>query len=81
MSSCIAFRTTRNFCCLDVYGKHLFVVLNLDPSVAAGCEFARDVSNVGHQGTGDLQLRIEGPAQVEKAKELALLAYQTSLGA
>jgi hypothetical protein len=24
MKSCIAFRTSRNFCCLDVYGKHSF---------------------------------------------------------
>jgi len=79
LKSCIAFRTTRNFCCLDVYSKHLFVVLNLDPNVAKGYEFARDVSHVGHQGTGDLQLRIEGPEQVEKARELTLLAYQTSL--
>ncbi len=79
MSSCIAFRTTRNFCCLDVYGKHLFVVLSLDPSMAADCEFARDVSNVGHQGTGDLQLRIEGPEQIDKAKELAARAYRESL--
>jgi predicted transport protein len=81
LKSCIAFRTTRNFCCLDVYSKHVFVVLDLDPALAKGCEFARDVSNVGHQGTGDLQLHIERPEQVERAKELTLLAYQTSLRA
>jgi predicted transport protein len=81
LKNCIAFLTSHNFCCLDVYSKHLFLVLNLDPARGSGCEFARDVSSIGHQGTGDLQLRIEGPAQIEKAKELALLAYRTSLDA
>ena len=79
MRSCIAFRTTGNFCCLDVYRNHFFVVLNLDPAQAKDCAFARDVRGVGHQGTGDLQLRIEKPEQLEKAKELALLSYQRSL--
>ena len=81
MKSCIAFRTTRNFCCLDVYGKHLFLALDIDPVLGEGCEFARDVRGVGHQGTGDLQLRVQGPEQLEKAKELALLAYRMSLNA
>ena len=53
--------------------------MNLDPSAAAGCEFARDVRGVGHQGTGDLQLRVQGPEQMEKAKELAARAYRESL--
>jgi predicted transport protein/predicted type IV restriction endonuclease len=81
MKSCIAFRTTRNFCCLDIYGKHLFLALDIDPALGDGCEFARDVRGVGHQGTGDLQLRVQGPEQLEAAKQLALLAYQTSLDA
>lgn len=81
MKSCLAFRTSRNFCCFDIYAKHLFLALDLDPVLADGCEFARDVSRVGHQGTGGLQLRVEGPEQLEKAEQLALLAYQTSLGA
>jgi predicted transport protein/predicted type IV restriction endonuclease len=81
MKSCIAFRTKRNFCCLDIYGKHFFLALDLDPALADGCGFARDVSAVGHQGTGDLQLRVDGAEQIAKAKELALLAYQTSLRA
>jgi predicted transport protein len=81
MKSCLAFRTSRNFCCFDIYAKHFFLALDLDPALADGCAFARDVSGVGHQGTGDLQLRIEGPEQLEKAEQLALLAYQTSLGA
>jgi predicted transport protein/predicted type IV restriction endonuclease len=81
MRSYIAFHTVHNFCCLDVYGKHLFLALELDPTLADACEFARDVSGIGHQGTGDLQLRIAGTAQVEKAKELARLAYEASLRA
>ncbi|MGO8683098.1 MAG: DUF5655 domain-containing protein [Thermoleophilia bacterium] len=79
LSTYIAFHTRHNFCSLAVYPKHLFLDLNLDPAVADGCQFARDVTNIGHQGTGDLQLRIDKAEQIEKAKQLALLAYETSL--
>ena len=79
LKNCIAFRTSRNFCCLDVYHDHCFVVLELAPEAAEGCAFARDVSKVGHQGTGDLQLRIERPDQVEQARTLIRAAYEKSL--
>jgi predicted transport protein/predicted type IV restriction endonuclease len=81
MKSCIVFRTAKNFCCFDVYGNHLFLALDLDPALADGCEFARDVRGIGHHGTGALQLRVEGPEQVEEAKRMAVLAYERSLRA
>ena len=80
MSSYVAVRTRRNFCCLEAFSDHLFVVLDLDPGVAATCAFARNVKGVGHHGTGDLQLRIEGVEQVPEAKELARRAYEESTG-
>ncbi len=78
MPSYIAFRTARNFCCMDVYGNHFFVTLELDPKQATGCGFARDVSEIGHLGTGALQLRVEGPEQLEAAREFVRRAYQAS---
>lgn len=79
LRNCIAFRTRRNFCCFEVRKNHLLIALELDPAGAASCDFARDVSKVGHQGTGDLQLRIERPEQIEQAKELMAAAYERSL--
>jgi predicted transport protein len=71
----VAYRTTRNFCCLEVHQKHLFLYLALDPSAGIGCDFCRDVSKVGHFGTGNLEVRISSADQVETAKRLAAKAY------
>ncbi len=76
----VAFRTTRNFCCLEPHARHLFLYLSLDPALGAGCEFCRDVSSIGHFGTGYLEVRIERADQVAKARELALLAYEKAAG-
>lgn len=76
----VAFRTTRNFCCLEPHARHLFLYLSLDPALGAGCEFCRDVSTIGHFGTGDLEVRVERPEQVAKAKDLARLAYEKAAG-
>lgn len=76
----IAFRTTRNFCCLEVHGKHIFLYLALDSATGAGCDFCRDVRQIGHFGTGDLEVRVERADQVPKAKDLAKLAYEKAAG-
>ena len=78
----IAFRTTRNFCCLETHNKHLFLYLSLDPAIGKDCDFCRDMRKTGHFGTGDLEVRVEKAEQVEQAKALALTAYEkTSAGA
>lgn len=77
----IAFRTTRNFCCLEVHNRHVYLYLSLDPTVGGDFAFSRDVRTIGHFGTGDLEVRIEKADQVEQAKELARMAYEkTSAG-
>lgn len=77
----IAFRTTRNFCCLENHNKHLFLYLRLEPSVGKDCAFCRDVTAIGHFGTGDLEVRVEKADQVERAKQLVLMAYEKTAGA
>ncbi len=77
----IAYRTTRNFCCLEVHQKHIFLYLTLDPEVGKGLKFCRDVSNIGHFGTGNLEVRVENADQVLDAKRLIDLAYRSATGA
>jgi len=72
----IAFRTTRNFCCLEPHQKHILLYLTLNPVLGKECKFCRDMSGIGHFGTGDLEVRIEHADQVETAKELARKAYE-----
>jgi len=56
---------------------HVFLTLKLDPaSVALEKSFSRDVTHIGHWGTGDLELTLRTPADFEKAKSLIERAYQ-----
>lgn len=76
----VAFRRLKNFICMSLISKHdphIFMTLKLDPStVELEQGFSRDVTNIGHWGTGDLELCLCGPADIEKAKSLIERAYQ-----
>ena len=76
----IAYRTTRNFCCLEMHQKHIFLYLTLDPEAGEDYPFCRDVSNIGHYGTGNLEVRVERVDQVPDAKHLIELAYRNAAG-
>ena len=41
-------------------------------------EFLRNVSNIGHWGTGDLEVNLRSIAELEKAKALIALSYERS---
>lgn len=76
----VAFRRLKNFVCMGVIPKqdpHLFLIMKLDPaSLQLENGFSRDISNIGHWGTGDLELCLRNPADFEKAKPLIERAYQ-----
>lgn len=76
----VAFRRLKNFVCMSLISKldpHLFLILKLDPETVKLEEgFSRDVSRIGHWGTGDLELTLRSPADFEKAKALIERAYQ-----
>jgi predicted transport protein len=38
--------------------------------------FTRDVTNVGHLGTSNLEIRVNSAADLERAKHLLLRSYQ-----
>jgi predicted transport protein len=38
--------------------------------------FTRDISQLGHAGTGDLEIRIQTAADLERARPLLLRSYQ-----
>lgn len=76
----IAYRTTRNFCCLEIHQEHLFLDLTLDPALGEGCPLCQDVSNIGHFGTGGLRVRVTRAADVAIAKQFIDLAYQRVSG-
>lgn len=73
------FRRIRNFMAVVIMpGKNdpkLLVYLKL-PGELAEEGFSRDVSNIGHWGTGDLELTLRNMADWEKAKGLIEQSYQ-----
>jgi len=71
-----AFRKLKNFACIIVYPNRLLVMLKLDPSTVAFQEnFSRDVSQVGHWGSGDVELCLRTAADLEQAKSLLERCY------
>lgn len=76
----VAFRRLKNFVCMSLVSKqdpHVFLTLKLDPtSVELEKGFTRNVTNIGHWGTGDLEVVLRKPADFEKAKSLIERAYQ-----
>lgn len=76
-----AFRRLKNFACVEVHPqtKTLLVYLKVNPDDIALQEgFSRDVRNIGHFGTGDLELRIAKHEDLEKAFPLLQLSYDNS---
>ena len=72
-----AFKRLKNFASVEVHSKRLKVFLKVPPSeVVMEKGFTRDVSKMGHWGTGDLEVTMDTLAHLEKAKPLALRSYE-----
>ncbi len=71
-----AFRRLKNFACVIAYPNRLLITLKLDPAtVALEAGFSRDVSQVGHWGTGDVELCLFSAADLQKAQALLERSY------
>jgi predicted transport protein len=75
----IAFRRMKNFVtvqCAPTKGS-LYFYLNLNPdTVDLEKDFSSDLRKVGHQGTGDLELKILSLEDLEKAKPLIKRSFE-----
>jgi len=75
----IAYRRIKNFACVELRNQlgKLLIYLRINPdTVTLEPGFLRDVRGIGHFGTGDLEVTIQGPADLERAKALFDAAYQ-----
>ena len=77
----VAFKRFRNFACVEVHpnvGK-ILVYVKVDPStIDLQAGFTRDVRDIGHFGTGDLEITIQKDDDLERAKPLILRSYEAS---
>ncbi|MGZ2502777.1 DUF5655 domain-containing protein [Rhizobium leguminosarum] len=74
-----AFKRLKNFVCMEIYpqARTVTLFLKLDPTtLALESGFTRDVTNVGHFGTGDLQVTLKSMADFEMAQPLMVRAYE-----
>lgn len=77
----LTFRRLKNFASIEVYSqaKKLLVFVKVDPATVTLEEgFSRDVSNVGHMGTGDLELTVTSPETLAKALPLIQVSYDAN---
>jgi predicted transport protein len=76
-----AFRRLKNFACIEVHpgGGHILVYVKVNPDTVELVDgLLRDVRNIGHFGTGDLEIRVTQDDQLEIAKDLIERSYEIS---
>jgi predicted transport protein len=77
----IAFKRIKNFACVEFRPttSKILVFVKVDPaSVQLEPGFTRDVSDLGHFGTGDLEITLAKPEDLERAKPLIQRSYDES---
>lgn len=72
-----AFKKIKNIVCVEVRMKSIMLYLRINPEeITIESGFTRDVSKVGHWGTGDLEVTIRNAQDFEKAKVYIDKAYE-----
>jgi predicted transport protein len=77
----IAFKRIKNFACVELRPKHgtILVFVKVDPAdVTLEPDFTRDVSDIGHWETGDLEITLSRAEDLERAKTLLQRSYDIS---
>ncbi|MFJ6770695.1 DUF5655 domain-containing protein [Kitasatospora sp. NPDC091257] len=73
----VAYRRGRNFVTVKVLSTGLRLYLRLAPtSVELEPGFTRDVSGIGHHGTGDLEVRVGSVDDLDRAMPLLRASYE-----
>jgi predicted transport protein len=77
----IAYKRIKNFACVEFRPttKKILVYVKIDPSsVKLTPSFTRDVREVGHYGTGDLEITLSKRDDLEQARPLIQKSYEVS---
>lgn len=76
----VAFKRLKNFATVVLQRNRLLLYLHLDPAPAvATLANARDVSTIGHWGTGDLEVALSSLTDLDAVKPLIASAYEGRL--
>ena len=73
----LAYKKVQNVFCVEIFKSKVIVRTKLDPSsVELEDGFTKDMTNIGHYGTGDLEIELKNDADFQKAKVLIDRAYE-----
>jgi predicted transport protein len=82
LKSYIAFKRLKNFACVEIkiqFDPRVLVFVKCPPTAENVVEgFTRDVSKIGHFGTGELEITIRNKEDLERAKPFLERSYQAS---
>lgn len=72
----LAYKKVRNMVCIQIYNKQIILFLGLNPEeIPLEKGFTRNMRNIGHYGTGNLQVIVKNAEDFERAKPLLQKAY------
>ncbi|HIX82958.1 MAG TPA: DUF91 domain-containing protein [Candidatus Megamonas gallistercoris] len=72
----LAYKKVQNIICIEIFNKQIVLYLKLNPdTVELKDGFTRDMRNIGHHGTGDLQVIVKNANDFKNAKELINRVY------
>lgn len=77
----IAFKRLRNFTCVEVHpqSRNILIFVKVNPDqITLEPGFTRDVRNIGHFGTGDLEITIRSDDDLKKAGDLIRQSYDNN---
>lgn len=73
----VAYKTSQNIVCMEVKQQRVLLYLKLDLNAVRGPKgISRDVSEVGHYGTGDLEISLKTQADFAAATPFIQQAYE-----
>ena len=81
LNNYVAFRRIKNFACIEVHprSRKILAYVKVDPTtIELEDGFTRDVREIGHFGTGELEIVIYNNDDLEKAKPLFIRSYEAS---
>ena len=72
----VAYKVSQNIACVEVKSRNIKICLKLKPSdIPVGTINYRDVSSIGHYGTGDVEFTVSSESDFEPVKEFIAMAY------
>jgi predicted transport protein len=73
----VAYKISQNIACVEFQIHRLVLFLKLNPKEIPDLPgIARDVTDIGHFGTGDLEIALRSPEDLEAAKPFIEMAYR-----